>query len=241
MKIKKGLYYLILAILIGVFAFSAYKIGSYYYAKWKNSKLTTLTVERYTKSTEVQTTEYHVVDLAALQRDYKNAVAWIDSPDTVINYPVLQCDNNEYYLHHLMDGSYNVNGSIFMDCNNAPDFSDRNTILYGHHMKNGSMFASLMNYKKSGYYEEHDHMYITLPGGVYRMDLLCGAVVEPDDAIYSINPSIDAVNACMNRSTFKTKMEAPTADTKIVTLSTCSYEYDDARYAVLGVLTPVEK
>lgn len=241
MKIKKVLYYAVLVLLIAVFAFSAYKIGTYYYAKWKNTKLNTQTVERYVKPAEYQTTEYQIVDMARLQQEVADVVAWIESPGTVINYPVLQCDNNDYYLTHLMDGSYNVNGSIFMDCNNAPDFSDPNTILYGHHMKTGAMFASLMNYKESGFYEQHDHLYLTLPDGVYRLDLLCGAVVEPDDPIYNIYPSADAISACMARSTFQSKLEQPADGTKIVTLSTCSYEHDDARYVVLGVLSPAEK
>ena len=103
------------------------------------------------------------------------------------------------------------------------------------------MFASLVNYKKSGFYEGHDHMYIMTPQVTYRVDLLCGTVVEPDDPIYSSEPTQDAIISCMNRSTFRSSVALPAEDAGIVTLSTCSYEFEDARYVVLGVLTPIEE
>ena len=135
----------------------------------------------------------------------------------------------------------NANGSIFMDYRNAPDFSDRNTLIHGHHMRSGNMFAGLMNYKKGGYYEKHDHMYIMTPQGTYRMDLLCGSVVEAFDDIYSAEPTQEAIAACMRKSRFQSSLGLPEEDAKIVTLSTCSYEFDDARFVVLGVLSPVEE
>ena len=75
----------------------------------------------------------------------------------------------------------------------------------------------------------------------YRLELLCGAVVEPDDPIYSIDPTEEALAACMRRSTFQTKLDLPGEEARLVTLSTCSYEFEDARYIVIGVLTPLEE
>ena len=72
-------------------------------------------------------------------------------------------------------------------------------------------------------------------------ELLCGAVVEPDDPIYSIDPTEEALAACMRRSTFQTKLDLPGEEARLVTLSTCSYEFEDARYIVIGVLTPLEE
>ena len=74
-----------------------------------------------------------------------------------------------------------------------------------------------------------------------RLELLCGAVVEPDDPIYSIDPTEEALAACMRRSTFQTKLDLPGEEARLVTLSTCSYEFEDARYIVIGVLTPLEE
>lgn len=87
-----------------------------------------------------------IVNLEAAQEVNGDIVAWIHSPDTVIDYPVCQGEDNVYYLSHLADGTYNRNGCLFIDCENAEDFSDDNTIIYGHHMASGKMFATLIKY-----------------------------------------------------------------------------------------------
>lgn len=241
---KKGLYYVLLILFVGIFAFSAYKVGSYYYARWQSSKQTQQIIDQYVKPAgepEPQGDPDRItVNFDGLLQENSDVAAWIYCANTNINYPVMQGSDNDYYLSHLMDGSYNAGGSIFMECSNQADFSDRNTILYGHHMKNGSMFANLMNFKKSGYYEQHDHMYIMTPQCTYRLDLLAGAVVDPDYAIYSTYPTQAAIDSIMSRSTFQSAVPLPGEEGRLVTLSTCSYEYDDARYVVLGVLTQVE-
>ena len=106
-------------------------------------------------------------------------------------------------------------------------------------MRTGNMFGKLMNFKSDSYYQQNDHMYLMTPQGTYRLDLLCGAVVDPTDSIYSVDPTPEALSACMRKSTFQTKLDLPSEDARLVTLSTCSYEFEDARYIVIGVLTPV--
>lgn len=237
---KKILYYVILAILLGVFAFSAYKIYSYYAEKRSSTKLNEEIVYEYTIRKTGERKEYFEVDFDQLREKNGDAVAWLYLPDTTIDYPVLQHGDNDYYLNRQIDGSYNKNGSIFMDYRSAPDFSDHNTLIYGHHMLHGNMFGLLVEYKNSDYYAEHDHMYIMTPQGTYRLDLLCGTVVEATDPIYDTDPAPEAIASCVSRSTFKSNLDLPGEDAKLVTLSTCSYEYDNARYVVVGVLTPVE-
>ena len=89
-----------------------------------------------------------MVDLSKFFADYKDAVAWIYSPDTKINYGVVEAEDNDFYLHRAMDGSYSISGSLFVDCNNKRDFSDENTVIYGHHMNDGTKFADIMYYKE---------------------------------------------------------------------------------------------
>lgn len=238
---KNVVYYVLLAVFLGIFLFSGYKIYSYYAEKKASTDLNEEIARVYTIRKTAEDKEYFEVNFEQLRLQNGDAVAWIYSPGTLINYPVLQHEDNAYYLTRQIDGTYNSNGSIFVDCRSAPDFTDRNTIIYGHHMRSGNMFASLVNYKKSGFYEGHDHMYIMTPQVTYRVDLLCGTVVEPDDPIYSSEPTQDAIVSCMNRSTFRSSMALPAEDARIVTLSTCSYEFKDARYVVLGVLTPIEE
>ena len=82
-----------------------------------------------------------------------NVIGWIEIPGLSISYPVVQGTDNAYYLHHLFTGEYNSSGSIFADWHNQPDFADPNTIVYGHNMKNGSMFGTLSHYQDQALWE----------------------------------------------------------------------------------------
>ena len=82
-----------------------------------------------------------------------------------------QAEDNDYYLRHLYDGTYNKAGCLFADYENKKDFSDRNTIIYGHNMRDGSMFASLNEYKEQSYYDSHPQMYLVTPDGGYLCDI----------------------------------------------------------------------
>lgn len=95
------------------------------------------------------------VDFEALRENGPDIIGWLSLPDTVLNYPVTQTDNNEYYLNHLYDGTYNKVGCLFADYENRADFSDRNTIIYGHNMRDGSMFALLNRYDEQSYFDTH--------------------------------------------------------------------------------------
>ena len=88
------------------------------------------------------------VDFDALMSQSQYVVGWLYSADTVINYPVAQAEDNFYFLERYIDGSYNGCGSLFIDCACFSDFSGKNTVIYGHHMNDGSMFASICNYGK---------------------------------------------------------------------------------------------
>ena len=93
------------------------------------------------------------VDFDALRQIDENVVAWLYSPGTSIHYPVVQAEDNEYYLTHMFGKKKNSAGAIFLDAGCSPDFSDMHTVIYGHHMKNDTMFSSLTGYLQPGYYE----------------------------------------------------------------------------------------
>ena len=171
---KKVLYYAILAILLGVFCFSGYQIYSYYSEQNASTSLNQEIVREYTIRKTGEAKEYFEVDFDQLRQQNEDVTAWLYLPDSVINYPVLQHGDNDYYLTRQIAGSYNKNGSIFMDYRNASDFSDRNTIIYGHHMRTGNMFGKLVNFKSDSYYQKHDHMFIMTPQVTCRLELLCG-------------------------------------------------------------------
>ena len=105
------------------------------------------------------------VDFQALRKINLDIIAWIRIPDTKIDYPVVQGTDNEFYLKHTFKKTEHVAGSIFLDKDNSPDFSNRKSILYGHNMKDGSMFQGLHKYENEQYLETHNKVYLYLPDG----------------------------------------------------------------------------
>ncbi|MBQ0037076.1 MAG: class B sortase [Clostridiales bacterium] len=240
---KRGLYYGILIVLIGIFAFSAYQVGHYMMEKNKSVKVTE-DVMQYTTAVDEGTREKGEperikVDFDALREANSDIVAWLYGADTGLDYPIVQGSDNEYYLHRLLDGSVNDNGTLFMDCECSADFSMPNTLIYGHNMRSGNMFGRLTDYKDPAYYKAHPYLYLMTPEQTYRVDLLAGCVVNDDADIYSFDLSADTVEAYMADSDFTAKAEYSDAY-RLVTLSTCSYEYDNARFVVLGQLIPID-
>lgn len=236
---KKAVYRVLLIVLIGTFAFSIYKIGSYYWEKHKSDQVTQ-TAEQYVKIPDKKEPEMISVDFEELLKINSDVIAWIYCPGTQISYPVVQGSDNSYYLYHLIDGTWNDNGTIFMDCAGKSDFSDANNVIYGHHMKSGAMFAELTKYKDASYYEKHPIMYLFTPDKTYRLDLLAGVVVNAKDPIYNFTISEEQIGEYMRSSTFTSKA-AINMDCSMLTLSTCSYEFDNARYVVLTQMVPIEK
>jgi len=184
------------------------------------------------------------IDYEALWTISKEASAWLYSPGTVIDYPVMAAGDYYYYLYHLPDGTENLNGSLFIDYNCAPDFSDPLTIIYGHHMKSGSMFGSLKGYKEQRYFDEHPYMYLYTQQSNYRIDLIYGCVIDAGqwrERAFMYPENVDALIAyAAYNTTFKSSAVYNKGD-RVVALSTCSYEFDDARYVVIGILKGVDK
>ena len=126
------------------------------------------------------------VDFEELKKINSDIVAWIYCEDSVINYPVCRTDNDEYYLNHSYDKKYKNSGSIFLETANKGDFSDANLILYGHHMKNKSMFATLAYWSEQEYYETHPFMWLLTPEKTYRVDLFSGYVTDALSDTYTV-------------------------------------------------------
>lgn len=183
------------------------------------------------------------VDFDALLAACPDVVGWIYSPGTPINYPVVQSDDNDYYLHRLLDGSYNKGGTLFIDYYNQPDFSDWNTFLYGHNMHDDSMFGTLADYRQKGYYEEHPVMYLLTPEKDYVLEVVAGCTIPATSTVYSVVGTMEERDALLyelrRSSSFKADVEIGEND-KLLTLSTCVYDYEDARYVVVCVLKEMQ-
>lgn len=179
------------------------------------------------------------VDFDALRTENPDIIAWIYCPDTEVSYPVLQSDDNQYYLRRRSDGSHHIAGSIFADYRNSADFTDENLILYGHNMTNGSMFALLPHYAQQNYYEEHPVWYLLTPTANYKVRLFAGFVTSTKSQVYSlIHEQVNGESIMLKAwedSDFQCDFP-PTDGEQTITLSTCSYEFSDARYVLIGTL-----
>ena len=188
------------------------------------------------------------VDFRALEAVNGDVCGWIYCPDTPINYPVLQGEDNDTYLHHSYDGAYAAAGSIFVEALNRPDFADANTILYGHHMRDGSMFACLERWAGEGFYGDHPAVWLLTPKQDYRIDLFAGYTTSGYSDTYTVfTGPCDELAEYLERSLEQSDFAADGkpdagADTqsRFVVLSTCAYAFTDARYVLHGVLVPVD-
>lgn len=187
------------------------------------------------------------VDFAKLKKINKDIVAWIYCEDTPINYPIVNCDTAEDYDKYLVttvDGKQNKAGSIFLDYRNASEFSDLNTIIYGHSMKNGTMFAYLLRFDDQDYYENHKYMWLFTEDATYRIELISGNEVNATSEDYIIYNDAVQFKSYLERSVAASKFNSDTdlsGVKNIVTLSTCAYSDSDSRYVVLGNLVKIEE
>ena len=185
-----------------------------------------------------------LVDFGQLSQINPDIVGWIFIEGTDINYPVVQGADNDYYLQHLFNGTYNGAGCIFLDAGCASDFSDRHSILYGHHMKDGSMFSDLMGYKDQSFYEEHAVALFVTPTAYYKIRFFSGYVAHVTEDAWKLRfDDIDFtvwLNELQSKSCFESDY-VPSGDDRIFTLSTCTYEYNDARFVLSGILVEAGK
>ena len=188
----------------------------------------------------VPTTETVVqVDFEKLKQKNKDIIGWIYLKDTPINYPIVQSRDNDYYLRRLIDGSYNRAGTIFADYRCSKTFEDPNTIIYGHNMQNNTMFGTLMNYTEQSYYDEHKEIILLTENKSYKIELFAGFTTVSDSEIYNFpkteKTNKELIEKAKRNSTFKSDVDV-TENDKIITLSTCSYDFEDARFVLLGIL-----
>lgn len=180
------------------------------------------------------------VDFEGLKKVNPDIAAWIEIPALGISYPVVRGTDNSYYLSHLFDGEYNSSGSIFVDCHNQPDFSDSNTIVYGHNMRNGSMFGTLDQYQDGNLCGEYPCFYIYIPG--YRLEyqiFSCYAgrtgSVGYTYAFPSSGDFLVFLETVSSYKSYDTGITTGVMD-KVVTLSTCVNSNRDYRFLVHGKL-----
>lgn len=185
------------------------------------------------------------LDWAELSETNEDIYSWIYIPDTKINYPVLQdAENLDYYLDHNLDHSTGLPGCIYTQYLNNKDYTDNNTILYGHNMKNGTMFKGLHQYSDADFFAEHRYIYIYTPEKVLVYEIYGACEVSDAHLLYKYNfVTEEGVSDFLEdmqtaRSMSKQvaeEMEFP-EEKKLITLSTCIGSKPNNRWVVVGVL-----
>lgn len=180
------------------------------------------------------------IDFDALRAVNEDIVGWIYVPNTAIDYPVVLGEDNDYYISHSAEKEQNRAGAIFLDYRNKEDFTDPNTVIYGHRMNDGSMFADLHKFEDESFLKENKYVYLYLPGGVVQVyDIFEASVVGDMDEAYTISFADDAafesyLTKMKNRSASSFNLELSAQD-RIITLSTCVRGQDENRYIVQAV------
>ena len=180
------------------------------------------------------------MDFAALREANPDVLGWIMIPGTKISYPLVQGDDNEYYLKRTWRGSYSSVGAIFMEQRCSADLSDFNTIIYGHHMNNGSMFGSLEKYRDPAYLAAHPCVYITDDTGCHTYQIFSVMEAAVDSPVYALEVTeTTEKQTVLNWSMLNSEVDTgvlPTFRDRIVTLSTCTGRGYETRFVVQAVL-----
>lgn len=184
------------------------------------------------------------VDFLALKSINNDLVGWLYYEPLEINYPIVRGDDNEYYTHYTFENEKNASGAIFMDCLNKPDMSSYNTIIYGHNMRNGTMFGSLKKLL-SDYtiIEENPYYYVFTEEKAYMYEITSVYITNQASDTYNLvnneTEQQEYIDYIKSSSTWYWEKELKNTD-KIVTLSTCHGLHSNNRTVVHGVLIAEE-
>lgn len=227
-------------------AFRLFKIGKGYldgrneYEKIRNS-----VTEKKDSEDKDHDKDGFEIDFDRLLLINPDTVGWIRfaKEPSEINYPIVQGKDNETYLHKTFSGNENVAGAIFLNADNEADLSDKNSIIYGHRMKDGSMFKHLSDYEKKDFWEKNPYFYIYTADGKKRTyHIYSVGVVEDLSDTYQTQFSSEKefkefLNMTIETAAYHTGVKVGEKD-YIVTLSTCTAASDEHRFVVRGVLEP---
>ena len=166
------------------------------------------------------------IDLTALRETNPDVVGWICIPNSKINYPLMQGEDNTFYLEHTWEGNLNPYGSIYLESRNSPDMTDFNTIIYGHNMLNGSMFAGLSNYAYQWHWEWNRYVYIVTDAGVFRYEIFSSYAADVESPAYGLSfhqteTRVKFIAHALENSQIDTGI-TPAVTDRIITLSTCT-------------------
>lgn len=246
-RIRNGALNVITVCLVGIILVSGYKIGK---TMWDYQVAKSAYTNISEKTAKVDPKQFTgVVDWKALKKVNPDVQGWLYQKGTVINYPVVQGTDNDTYLHTRFDKQWSGGGTLFVDYRMEKDFKGFNSIIYGHHMKDGSMFRSIRGYtKEEGYYDKHKTLELATPHGNYHLVVFSAFITKAtDEDTYKMTYDEAEKQAYIDRAWERSELPITrdsvdvTKSDRLVTLSTCAYDYEEARYIVMCKMVPWTK
>ena len=201
----------------------------------ETTSATTETPSQTTITTTTQTTAE-----PEISPEIQNQIAWLYIPETNINHPVMYSGDNEFYLHRAYDGSYLYAGSVFLDGRCSPDFSGTVSILYGHHMNNGSMFANVEKFMYTAFSECHPYGWLFAADTTYCVEIFSAALVDHTDALYATELTLPQRMDLLKEKSTQFREISVAENDRLLTLSTCSTAGENLRVILTGKLIPIE-
>lgn len=245
---------LAIILLLGFLIYSAATIISTKVQLDKSDKEIAEAVEKYTGTAAIpsdteegeDSPEYApvTVNFEYFKRTSADVVGWLYCDDPQVSLPVLQTNNNTYYLKHSFSGRKSSIGAPFVDSRNRFGFEDANTIIYAHKMTYGSMFSFIENWNSQEYYDSHNEMYLLTPEGDYRVEIVAAYTVPANSntftVIYKEGRDMEGyLERIMERSVFDTEVETD-PNSKYILLSTYAGKRDSERNVLHGKLIPLD-
>lgn len=182
------------------------------------------------------------IDFTQLLSVNSDIVGWLRIRALDISYPVVQGKDNDYYLHRTFEKTDNFAGCLFVNSYNMGDFTDQNTIIYGHNMKNGSMFGKLKNFNDPEVFKKSRYFWIFTPDFIYQYRIFSASVVDKTGLTYQISFTDDEFDQFISRAYSNSIVDnqdvTVTKEDRIVTLSTCTGD-DSTRFVVMGKLAQI--
>ncbi len=182
--------------------------------------------------------------LALMSKELPGLYGWITVPGTNIDYPIMQTDNNSYYVDHTAEGKENSLGAIFVDYRcNKPTYDTQNLLIYGHNIRSwGTMFNNLTNFFTPAFFDSHKTINVWTFDGIYEYTVISVYETTIHDDYTKLNFKDDDfvkfIEQTINNSANDPGQVQYDASSRLITLTTCSNSFDkDKRYALVGIMT----
>ena len=245
-KINKKVIFIIYFVLVSIIIISTiYIVKEFYWKKEAKEETKIMDTIEVNESRVTKESNKKMIQVKTLQQENSDIVSFLEIENTDISYPVLQGNDNEYYMNHNYKKEKSKNGSIFLDKDYDWNIPSNNFLIYGHNLNNGTMFQELLKYSDESYYREHPEITFTTTDEEAKYDIISvfrSKVYNTTDNVFKyyffINPKTegeynDYIKNIKEKSLYNIEKTAEYG-TQLITLSTCSYHVKDGRFVVVG-------